>query len=129
MNRMLIVCVVLFITCLNLPRLEAQQLPQVEATGRGTVSDFAGNSSPALFELRGTDGLTTMVRILAADFEYRIIIDGYGADKKGANGNLVPCPNDDGNCFCILTLSETEEQMSGMCAGVLKFEISDIAQK
>lgn len=129
MNRMLVICVGFLIAFLNLPRLDAQELPQVEATAKGTVSDFAGNSWPAIFELLGIDGQTTIVRFMAAGFEYNVIINGYGEDEKGAYGNLLPCSSDDGNCFCILTLKETDEQMSGMCAGVLQFEITEITKK
>jgi len=129
MNRTLVFCVVLLMACLNLPQSDAQELPEVEATGRGTVSDFEGNSWPAVFDLLGTDGLTTIVRFMAASSEYHIIIGGYGEDEKGAWGNLLPCPNDDGNCTCILTLKGKDKQMSGMCAGVLQFEITEIKKK
>lgn len=112
--------VAVFITLVG-PALVQAQGEQLESTGTGTIT-VDGKTTNAGFELWGTDGRTSLIKIDAAGLEVRysqISMTGYGSDGVSATGEFAPCL-DDGVCHCNLRSDEAETALTGECSNTAK---------
>lgn len=118
MKSLFALSVALYMTLIG-PSLVQAQGGQLIWAGPGTVT-ADGTTTNAAFEMWGTDGKTSLIKITAAGLEVshaQISMTGYGADGVSATGEFTPCGGG-GVCHCNLSspTSNSGTQMTGSCS-------------